>query len=555
MAGQTLEWIAVVLSLMALAGIGAVLLRLRYLPSPSTALASDVERLERTIQAIDTKSFTNAEARADALRKEVAENVQRFADQLGTSVARIGDGQKHQFEAFERMLTNQVRSVDERIVQLSEQQKTALDNFGASASENWRLLRDEIANRLKSATDDLKTASESAASQQKERLDDVSVRLVQLSEGIVSGFEKFQTATEASLKTMRIETSDSLAAIRKDTETKLEQMRLTVDEKLHDTLEKRLGQQFGLVLQQLKQVHEGLGDMQKLATGVGDLKRVLTNVKVRGTWTEVQLARILEDMLSPDQYERNVRVRPESSEIVEFCIKIPKMGEGDEPLLLPLDAKFPIEDYERLLACAEVGDMPGVEAAGQKLEARFRACAKDISSKYIAPPRTTDYALMYVPSEGLYAEIVKRPGLASSIAQEFNVVIAGPTNVMSIVNAVQAVGRSVMIQQKASEIAKVLLKVQFEFGKFGKSLASAKRRALSTVDAMEKLDQRHRVLGKALSNVNTIESEPLSVGYAGLIEPAVGDGDELEGAGVDEAADEFEFEPEPAAPDAPSIAA
>ena len=250
--------------------------------------------------------------------------------------------------------------------------------------------------------------------------------------------------------------------------------------------------------------------MQRLAVGVGDLKRVLTNVKSRGTWGETQLAAILEDMLGPDQYERNVSTKEDSGEAVEFCVRIPKIG--DDAVLLPIDSKFPIEDYERMLAFGESGDAAGVEDCARKHEARFRACAKEIANKYVSPPRTTDYAVMYIPSEGLYSEIAKRPGLVSSIAHEFNVLPAGPTNLMAILNAVHAVTRSVTIQQKAGHIAALLLKVQSEFVKYGDAVASAKKRALSTVDAMEKLDQRQRVMGRTLKGIQNLDVVPTPVG-------------------------------------------
>jgi DNA recombination protein RmuC len=308
-----------------------------------------------------------------------------------------------------------------------------------------------------------------------------------------------------TLQKMGENIADGLTTLRQENEQKLEQMRQTVDEKLQGTLEKRLGESFALVSQQLKQVHEGLGDMQKLATGVGDLKRVLTNVKSRGTWGETQLAAVLEDMLAPDQYLRNVQTKENSGETIEFCVKIPLLDEHQEHVLLPIDAKFPIEDYERLMAAAENGDAASVEQAAQRLETRFRSCAKDIYTKYVSPPRTTDYAVMYVPSEGLYAEVVKRPGVISAIAREFNVVIAGPTNLTAILNAVHAVSRSVTIQQKAGEIAALLLKVQNEFVNYGKAVSIAKKRAQSTVQAMEKLDTRQKAMGRALRGVKSIE--------------------------------------------------
>jgi DNA recombination protein RmuC len=286
--------------------------------------------------------------------------------------------------------------------------------------------------------------------------------------------------------------------------------------------------------------------MQKLATGVGDLKRVLTNVKARGMWGETQLASILEDMLSPDQYLRNVRIREDGNEVVEFCIKIPLLDEHQEHVLLPIDAKFPIEDFERLMEAAESGDAAGAEAAAVRLETRFKSSAKDIHGKYIVPPRTTEYAVMYVPSEGLYAEVVKRPGLVTAITREYNIVVAGPTNLMSILNAVHAVSRSVTIQQKAGQIAALLLRVQSEFVKYGKAVDVAKKRAESTVKAMNKLSTRQRVMGRTLKGVSTIEGVATEVasGEAAFLpiemddlvddEEETVDTDDVDEAGVEE---------------------
>jgi DNA recombination protein RmuC len=278
--------------------------------------------------------------------------------------------------------------------------------------------------------------------------------------------------------------------------------------------------------------------MQRLATGVGNLQRVLTNVRSRGIWGETQLAAILEDMLAPDQYSRNVRIKDSSNETVEFCVKIPLLDEHQENVLLPIDAKFPTEDYERLMAAAEAGDSAGTEQAAQRLEARFRANARDIRTKYISPPRTTGYAVMYVPSEGLYAEIVKRPGLISAITREFNVVVAGPTNLMAILNAVHAVSRSVAIQHKAGEIAALLLKVQGEFVKYGEAVSIAKRRAQSTVSAIENLDTRQRVMGRALRGVTSIEGVAATAQHIGpmvdLPNDEVADGEITEDDGDDQ---------------------
>lgn len=512
---QLLLWIGLGTNILIIVGLAVLIFRRAPQVTGLIELRSDVERLDRTIQSNDARSFTNAESRGDALRKEVADNIERFSEQLTRNLVTVGDAQKTQLERFATTLSTSSQAFDARIALNADQQQKTLSDFGLANAEGARALRDEVANRLKSATDELRTASESAAALQKERLDELSARLTALSESIAQGFEQFRVSTEAKLGELRSETAEGLKAMRQDNEQKLEQMRITVDEKLQGTLEKRLGESFTLVTQQLRQVHEGLGEMKTLATGVGDLKRVFTNVKSRGTWGETQLASVLEDMLAPDQYARNVRVKEGSNDAVEFCVNIPMMGEHDVPLLLPIDAKFPIEDYERMLASADNGDVAAVEQSAQKLEARFRSCAKEIATKYVVPPRTTEYAIMYVPSEGLYSEIVKRPGLASSIAREFNVVLAGPMNLMAMLNAVHAITRSVIIQQKAGQIAALLLRVQSEFVKYGKAVSVAKRRAVSTVTAMESLDQRQRAMGRTLKGVKSIDGSSTGAGSAG----------------------------------------
>jgi DNA recombination protein RmuC len=502
-----------------------------------------------------------------------AANVQRtqleaFAIQLTEGLSGI-DGR---MEALRQI-------VDQKIIALMEGISGRFDSAREASTAAGKALREEVQTTLKTVGDDLRMNAEVAASTQKDQLREVSTKIVELSEGIGQRFESFRQVTEAKLTEMRQDAgtaakelreevtntlnkvgedlrenakrvaeeqrialeamskrmseigeasqrgqeklresvAEGLTTLRRENDQKLEQMRQTVDEKLQGTLEKRLGESFNLVTQQLKQVHEGLGDMRKLATGVGDLKRVLTNVKSRGTWGETQLAAILEDMLAPNQYARNVRIKDGSNETVEFCVKIPLLDEHQENVLLPIDAKFPTEDYERLMTAAEAGDPGGTEQAAQKLETRFRACAKEIYTKYISPPRTTDYAVMYVPSEGLYAEIVKRPGLISAITREFTVVVAGPTNLTAILNAVHAVSRSVAIQHKAGEIAALLLKVQGEFVKYGEAVSTAKKRAVSTVKAMESLDTRQKAMGRALSGVSSIGGIAATVQLTGPV--------------------------------------
>jgi DNA recombination protein RmuC len=254
--------------------------------------------------------------------------------------------------------------------------------------------------------------------------------------------ERLERAQEA----VRNSVEAKLEAIRNDNAGKLEQMRATVEEKLQDTLEQRLSNSFKLVSDQLEQVFRGLGEMQALATGVGDLKRMMTNVRVRGAWGEVTLANILEQTMAHDQYEKNVEIRPGSNQRVEFAVKLPG-GEGG-PLWLPIDAKFPTEDYERLSDAAERGEVEGVEVAAKALEARIRQSANDISVKYVHPPFSTDFAVLFLPTEGLYAEIIRRPGLADSLQRENRIIITGPTTLLALLNSLRMGFRTLAIQKR-----------------------------------------------------------------------------------------------------------
>jgi DNA recombination protein RmuC len=279
-------------------------------------------------------------------------------------------------------------------------------------------------------------------------------------------------------------------------------MRQVVDEKLQGTLERRLGESFKLVSAQLEAVHKGLGDMQSLATGVGDLKRVLTNVKTRGTFGEVQLGAILEQVLTPDQYGKNVRPLPGSSETVEFAVRLPGPdGLRERPVWLPIDAKFPHEDYGRLLTAVEAADAAAVTAAGVALERAVRLNAQDIRRKYVSPPHTTDFAILFVPTEGLYAELLRRPGFVESLQQDLRVVIAGPTTLAAILSSLRLGFRTLAIEQRASEVWKVLAAVKTEFGKFGEVLDKVKRQLQTASNTIDETGVRSRAIERRLKDV------------------------------------------------------
>lgn len=332
---------------------------------------------------------------------------------------------------------------------------------------------------------------------QAERLDAFARELGRVSQGLDERFQHLKIAVESRL-----------TAIQADNASKLEDMRRTVDEKLHATLEQRLGESFKLVSDRLEQVHRGLGEMQHLAAGVGDLKRVLTNVKTRGTWGEVQLAALLEQLLTREQFAANVATRPGSSERVDFAIRLPGRDDGAE-VWLPLDAKFPIEDYQRLI---DASDAAAAEEAAKAIELRIRAEARSIHEKYVAPPHTTDFAILYLPVEGLYAEALRRPGLSESLQRDFRVTLAGPTTLAAMLNSLQMGFRTLAIEQRSAEVWAVLGAVKTEFGKFGEALAHTRKKLDEASNSISKAETRTRQLSRRLKAVEALpvaESEKL----------------------------------------------
>jgi DNA recombination protein RmuC len=337
-------------------------------------------------------------------------------------------------------------------------------------------------------------------SAQSERLEAFARELNRFSLGLDERFERLKTTVESRL-----------TAIQADNAGKLEEMRRTVDEKLHATLEQRLGESFKLVSERLEQVHRGLGEMQSLAAGVGDLKRVLTNVKTRGTWGEVQLSALLEQLLTADQFAANVATRPDSGERVDFAIRLPGKGDG-AVVWLPIDAKFPIEDYQRLIDAQERGEAALVEEASKAIEVRLKAEARSIRDKYVAPPHTTDFALLYLPTEGLYAEALRRPGLADTLQRDFRVSLTGPTTLAALLNSLQMGFRTLAIEQRSAEVWAVLGAVKTEFGKFGEALAHTRKKLDEASNSISKAETRTRQLSRRLREVEALpagESEQL----------------------------------------------
>lgn len=342
-------------------------------------------------------------------------------------------------------------------------------------------------------------------------------------------FSRNREESASAAKAQREELAKSLEGVRgivdlrlkemqNDNAQQIDKMRATVDEKLQGTLEKRLGESFKLVSDRLEQVHQGLGAMRQLASDVGGLQKVLANVKMRGGWGEVQLGNLLEQVLTADQFARNVRTRDDSGENVDFAIKLP----GDEngaPVWLPIDAKFPTEDYQRLLAAQDKGDVDLIEGAMKALETQLRKSAKEICGKYINPPRTTDFALMFLPTEGLFAEAIRRVGLVEQVQRDCRVVFAGPTTLAALLNSLQMGFRTLAIQKRSSEVWNLLSGVKAEFGKFGEALSAVKEKLDQAARKMEDVDVRSRALTKKLRDVEELPTNPQPLLPELLLEP------------------------------------
>ncbi len=330
--------------------------------------------------------------------------------------------------------------------------------------------------------------------------------LQRLSETLNDQLRALSRSNDQRMNEMRAAVELKLAAIQADNEKKLEQIRGTVDEKLHATLEQRLGESFRQVAERLEQVHRGIGEMQKLASDVGSLSRVLSNVKTRGTFGEVQLGALLEQVFAPAQYAKNVETIPNSNQRVDYAIRFPGRG-GGETVWMPIDCKFPREDYERLVEAHERADAAGVELSAKAIEARLRIEARTIRDKYLAPPHTTDFAILFVPTEGLYAEALRRPGLFESLQRDHRVTLAGPTTLLAILTSFRVGFNTLALEQRSNEVRDVLGAVKTEFGKFGSVLARTRKKLDEASNTIGEAEKRTRVMGRALKDVEAMPEE------------------------------------------------
>ena len=413
----------------------------------------------------------------------------------------------------------------------------AAEHTGLLIERLERELRDELGRQAGSTRSDLGTfqqmllaQSSDVARTQNEQIDAFRVQLAATQAATDAALRRFSDTLAEQLRLLadrndqrqselRQAVETRLVALQDGNEKKLEQMRATVDEKLHATLEQRLGESFKQVADRLEQVHRGLGDMQALARDVGSLNRVLTNVKTRGIFGETQLAGLLEQVFTPEQYAANVATVPGSNDRVEFAIRLPGQRQDGHPLWLPIDAKFPREDYERLLEAQDRADQVAMEASAKAIETRLRLEARSIRAKYLAPPHTTDFAILFVPTEGLYAEALRRPGLMEALQREHKVMLAGPTTLLATLTSLQMGFRTLALEQRSAEVWEVLGAVKTEFGKFGDVLAKTKKKLGEASDTLDAAAVRTRAMERRLKGVEALPDAQVARLLPGLSAP------------------------------------
>lgn len=495
------------------------------------------------------------------LRDEVGHNSRGFQETIGRSFKDLGESLGNQTETFGERLDKGIKRIEEQtdkiekkldddITKMAEEATSnrdalrraieeKLDGAAAKGAEATKELREEVKLTLKQFQETIDKGSgelKKAQSEQAEvlatrlgdSLDRFGARQKDALEAVVRSSTTLAEKQTAAQEDLRKSVENRLDTLRSENSAKLDEMRKTVDERLQTTLEKRLGDSFKLVSDQLEQVQRGLGEMQTLAVGVGDLKKVLTNVKTRGTWGEIQLGTLLEQILAPDQFIANAQCREGGAERVEFAVRLPGKDGGHE-VLLPIDAKFPQEDFERLVVAAERADQTAVEEASNALETRVRGFAKSMSEKYINPPTTTDFAILFLPTEGLYAELLRRPGFFNKLQQDFHVTLTGPTTLTAVLNALQMGFRTLAIQKRSSEVWQVLSAIRTEFGKYGETVDKLKKQLETAANTIDHLGQRTRSMNRKLKDVQTLPDQEAQtlLGFAGQNVMTEGDDEEL----------------------------
>ncbi|SDE55906.1 DNA recombination protein RmuC [Desulfuromonas thiophila] len=458
---------------------------------------SNRESLEKVRNTFDEKVKElqgGNENKITEMRITLTDGMKDISTRFAESAAQLGRAQKEQLEG----MSDQLRQMNESNQSSIDRVRRTLDERVGQLQENnekkFTEIRGAMAEGLNRAGETIAKSTEGMADVQKEKL-----------EGVTRQLKELNSSNQQAIDRIRSTLDERVKELQYTNEKKLDEMRKTVDEKLHDTLEKRLGESFKLVSDRLEAVHKGLGEMQGLANGVGDLKRVLTNVKARGTWAEVQLGAILDQILTPNQYDKNVCVKPETAERVEFAVRLP--GSKDDPnsvVYLPIDSKFPQEDYARLQDAADKADPVAVQTATDALLRAVKGSAKEIHDKYINPPATTDFAILFLPTEGLYAEVLRQPSIVEDLQHNYRIVVAGPTNLVAILSSLRVGFQTLAIEQRASEVWRVLAAVKTEFGRFGEVLSKVKKQLNTASKTINDTEVRTRAMERKLRSVEQL---------------------------------------------------
>ncbi len=461
-------------------GLQILILFLLLVAGRNSSTENKLEVLGEVVARIDNKA-----ERLETVLREGLRDLRTEADKVAARIETFGADAKNRESELRESLTEKFTSFNIASLQNFQDSQTKQTEQGSQ-------MRDSIETSLTRLGRELRENTNQFTSEVKERLQEVGTKILQFSE-----------SNERKQDQMRQTVELSLGRLNENNVAKLEEMRQTVDEKLHNTLQARLTESFGLVVNQLGAVQQGLGEMQNLAAGVGDLKRVLTNVKSRGGFAEVQLGLQLEQTLAPSQYRKNVQIKPNSRETVEFAICLPNEENGD--LLLPIDAKFPKEDWERLEEAHNAGDLDRISDAQKRLETTIKAEAKKISDKYVSPPTTTNFAVMYLPTEGLFAEAIRRAGLIDELQTKYRVCVAGPTTFMALLTSLQMGFKTLAIQNKSVEVWKVLADAKDEFQKFGNLMTKVETQVHTVQTTLEEIGKKTKTINRKLRTVDAAE--------------------------------------------------
>ena len=465
---ETLLYLLIFLATACLILLLIQLFRQARQPASSVSLDGWRQQLEQAMQAVGERTERQ-------LREQVLMSAQGTRQELTASLAQFQQGVTQQMTNVSTLQNGQIRAFSEQLARLTAGNAEQLEKMREHIAAQALFTRQEQSDAMKRFGDTLHQTLTSLTESNAKRMTEVRAVL-----------------------------EEKIRELQTDNAAKLEEMRKTVDEKLHATLEQRLGESFRLVSERLEKVHQGLGEMHQLAMGVGDLKRVLTNVKTRGTWGEVQLEMLLEQLMTPNQYAKNVETVPGSGAFVEFAIRLPGKHDESAPVWLPVDAKFPKEQYERLMEASEAADADGVAQAGRELERAIRLQAKTIADKYLSPPHTTDFALLFLPTEGLYAEVMRRPGLSDELQRTCRISIAGPSTLSALLNSLQMGFRTLALEKRSSEVWEILGAVKTEFAKFGSVLDATKKVLERAAKNIDDAQIRTRQMSRKLKTVEAL---------------------------------------------------